>query len=87
MEAVTVRSDELDDSVRSSMEEYLLIIDSELGRCQAIIDGLLDFSRPKTRTMRSEPVKQIVEDALFLVKHHDRFKRIQLVRQLDEDLP
>ena len=37
--------------------------------------------------MRSEPVKQIVEDALFLVKHHDRFKRIQLVRQLDEDLP
>ena len=87
VEAVTVRSDELDDSVRSSMEEYLRIIDSELGRCQAIIDGLLDFSRPKTRTMRSEPVKQIVEDALFLVKHHDRFKRIQLVRQLDEDLP
>jgi len=37
--------------------------------------------------MRSEPVNQIVEDALFLVKHHDRFKRIQLVRQLDETLP
>jgi two-component system NtrC family sensor kinase len=37
--------------------------------------------------MRSEPVNQIVEDALFLVKHHDRFKRIRLVRQLHEDLP
>jgi two-component system NtrC family sensor kinase len=87
VEAVTVRSDELDDSVRSSMAEYLRIIDSELGRCQAIIDGLLDFSRPKSRIMRSEPVNQIVEDALFLVKHHDRFKRIRLVRQLHEDLP
>jgi len=87
VEAVTVRSDELDDPIRSSIEEYLRIIDSELGRCQAIIDGLLDFSRPKSRIMRSEPVNQILEDALFLVKHHDRFKRIQLVRQLDETLP
>jgi len=87
VEAVTVRSDELDDSVRSAMEEYFRIIESELGRCKAIIDGLLDFSRPKSRIMRSESVNQIVEDALFLVKHHDRFNRIQLVRQMDEDLP
>ena len=87
VEAVTVRTDELDASVRSAVEEYLRIIDSELGRCKAIVDGLLDFSRPRTRIMRSESVNQIVEDALFLVKHHDRFRRIQLVRQLHEELP
>lgn len=87
VEAVTVRAEDLDPSVRPGMEEYFRIIDSELGRCKAIVDGLLDFSRPKSRAMRSEQVNQIVEDALFLVKHHDRFKRIQLVRQLGDDLP
>jgi len=87
VEAVTVRSEEVDPAVRSSMEEYFRIIESELGRCKAIVDGLLDFSRPKSRILRSEPVNQIVEDALFLVKHHDRFKRIQLIRQFSEDLP
>jgi two-component system NtrC family sensor kinase len=87
VEAVTVRSDELAPEVRPAMEEYLRIIDSELARCKAIVDGLLDFSRPKSRVMRPEPVNPIVEDALFLVKHHDRFKRIDLVRQLGDDLP
>jgi two-component system NtrC family sensor kinase len=87
VEAVTVRSDELDPEVRPAMEEYLRIIDSELARCKAIVDGLLDFSRPKSRVMHEEPVNPIVEDALFLVKHHDRFKRIDLVRRFSDDLP
>lgn len=87
VEAVTVRSDELAPEVRPAMEEYFRIIDSELARCKAIVDGLLDFSRPKSRVLRPEPVNPIVEDALFLVKHHDRFKRIDLVRQLGDDLP
>jgi two-component system NtrC family sensor kinase len=87
VEAVTVRSDELDPEVRPAMEEYFRIIDSELGRCKAIVDGLLDFSRPKSRVMRPEPVNPIVEDALFLVKHHDRFKRIELIRQFADELP
>jgi two-component system NtrC family sensor kinase len=87
VEAVTVRSDELAPSVRPAMEEYFRIIDSELARCKAIVDGLLDFSRPKSRVMRSESVNPIVEDALFLVKHHDRFKRIELIRKFGDDLP
>ena len=87
VEALTARSDELDESVRLNMEEYYRIIDSELARCKAITDGLLDFSRPKSRVMRSEQINQVVEDALFLVKHHDKFKRIELVRQLGDGLP
>jgi two-component system NtrC family sensor kinase len=62
-------------------------MESELGRCKRIVDGLLDFSRPKARNKKLVPINQIVEDALFLVKHHDRFKRIRLVRQLAEHLP
>jgi len=87
VEALTVRSGDLSESQRSAIEEYLRIIESELGRCKAIVDGLLDFSRPKSRAMREVQLNQVVEDALFLVKHHDRFKRIKLERQLGANLP
>jgi two-component system NtrC family sensor kinase len=87
VEALTLRSSDVAEPVRQQLEEYLRIVDSELGRCKAIVDGLLDFSRPKSRMMSAAQVNQIVEDALFLVKHHDRFKRIELVRRLADDLP
>ncbi|KPJ93167.1 MAG: hypothetical protein AMS18_05935, partial [Gemmatimonas sp. SG8_17] len=87
VEALTLRSSDVVEPVRQQLEEYLRIVDSELGRCKAIVDGLLDFSRPKSRMMSAAQVNPIVEDALFLVKHHDRFKRIELVRRLADDLP
>ncbi|MFQ5702448.1 MAG: nitrogen regulation protein NR(II) [Gemmatimonadales bacterium] len=87
VEALTIRAAELSGQDRSSAEEYLRIIDSELGRCKAIVDGLLDFARPQSRAMGRANVNQVIEDALFLVKHHDRFRRIELVRTLAEDLP
>jgi signal transduction histidine kinase len=82
-----LRSGDLTEPVRSSIDEYLHIVDSELSRCKAIVDGLLDFSRPKSRSMKPVQINQVVEDALFLVKHHDRFKRIQVVRQMGAHLP
>ena len=87
VEALTLRSSDVPEPARQQLEEYLRIVESELGRCKAIVDGLLDFSRPKSRVMSAAQVNQIVEDALFLVKHHDRFKRIELVRRLADDLP
>ncbi|MEJ2240171.1 MAG: ATP-binding protein [Gemmatimonadales bacterium] len=87
VEALTLRSGDLPESERPTIEEYLRIVDSELSRCKAIVDGLLDFSRPKSRAMKPMQINQVVEDALFLVKHHDRFKRIQVVRQLGANLP
>ncbi len=87
IEALMLRSEVIPEPERRQVEEYLRIVDSELGRCKAIVDGLLDFSRPKSRVMKRAPVNQIVEDALFLVGHHDRFKRIELIRQLGDNLP
>lgn len=87
VEALSMRAEELSRPDKSWAEEYLRIIDSELGRCKAIIDGLLDFSRPQSRAMGRAEVNQVIEDALFLVKHHDRFRRIELVRLLSDDLP
>jgi two-component system NtrC family sensor kinase len=87
VEALSLRVEDLPTMERQGYEEYLRIIDSELARCKSIVDGLLDFSRPKARAKRPAAVNQVVEDALFLVKHHDRFKRITLERDLAAGLP
>src|SRR6266566_5489821 len=46
-EALSLRTAELPPQDRGAQEEYLRIIDTEVQRCRRIVDGLLDFSRPK----------------------------------------
>jgi two-component system NtrC family sensor kinase len=87
VEALQSRRDALPLSVRRGFEEYLRIIESELERCKRIVDGLLDFSRPKARLKKRVALNHAVESALFLVRHHDRFKRIRVVRKLEEQIP
>ena len=86
-EALISRLSELPPAPRTTFDEYLRIVESELNRCQAIIDGLLDFSSPKAQAKQSAAMNSVVEDALFLIKHHDRFRRIKLVRHLAESVP
>ena len=52
------------------IEEYLQIIDKEVERCSRIVDGLLDFSRPKGKSKGPVELSALVEDTLFLLKHH-----------------
>jgi two-component system, NtrC family, sensor kinase len=68
-------------------EEYLQTIDREVDRCSRIVDGLLDFSRPKPGTRRPVSLNALVEEALFLLKHHQRVKQLQVVRVLAPGLP
>jgi two-component system NtrC family sensor kinase len=67
-------------------DEFLKIIDNEVHRCKRIIDGLLDFSRPKAVTKASTDINEVVEHTLFLVKHHARFKKIRVETVLGERL-
>lgn len=87
VEALTVRMPDLPPVDQQALDEYLGIIDSELERLKAIVDGLLDFSHPRVQARQAEQMNQIVEDALFLIKHHDRFRGITLVRDLATELP
>jgi PAS domain S-box-containing protein len=88
VEALSSRADALAPGPgQAFLHEYLEIITSELNRCKSIVDGLLDFSRPKARARYPVAINQVVEDSLFLVRYHDRFKRIRLVRRLTDDLP
>jgi PAS domain S-box-containing protein len=87
VEALSTRLDDLPPGVGQGAWEYFEIIQSELTRCKSIVDGLLDFSRPRARAKYPVQLNQVVEDALFLLRYHDRFKRIQLERRLADDLP
>ncbi len=71
----------------AALGEYLEIIDREVERCSAIVDGLLDFSRPKGQAKAPLSVASLVDETLFLLKHHQRFKRMAVERELEPDLP
>ena len=71
----------------ASLREYLAIIDTEVQRCTNIVDGLLDFSRPKAREKAAADLNDIVDEALGLLRHHKRFKQIALQRELEPQLP
>src|SRR6267142_1824209 len=69
-------------------DEYLKIIDTEVQRCRRIVDGLLDFSRPKQSAHKAPgDINAIIEQTLFLLKHHERFKWLTIERQLEAGLP
>jgi two-component system NtrC family sensor kinase len=87
VEALDFRVEDLSPVDAQGLAEYLRIIGSELDRCKAIVNGLLDFSRPKARVKRQADLNQILEDALFLVKHHHKYRSITLQRTLASDLP
>jgi two-component system NtrC family sensor kinase len=69
------------------VSEYLQTIDREVERCSRIVDGLLDFSRPKATAKRPVSLNALVDETLFLLKHHQRFKHLAVERALAPGLP
>jgi two-component system, NtrC family, sensor kinase len=86
-EALDLRLESLAPADRQASEEYLKIIDTEVQRCRRIVDGLLDFSRPKTGQKQEVDINAVIDQTLFLLKHHERFKRMTVARELADALP
>ena len=86
-EALALRTADLAPPDRHGYDEYLKIIDTEVQRCRRIVESLLEFSRPKRGDMKPTDVNGVVERTLFLLKHHARFKRLNVVRELATGLP
>jgi two-component system NtrC family sensor kinase len=72
--------------VPENTDEYTKIIDQEVQRCKRIIDSLLTFSRPRSGDRTPTAVNAVIEQSLFLLKHHARFKRLKLQTLLDPEL-
>jgi two-component system NtrC family sensor kinase len=60
----------------ATFKKSLTLIQDEVHRCKGIIDGLLDFSRPKTTAKTLVDLNASIEKTIDLVKHHPRFKRV-----------
>jgi two-component system NtrC family sensor kinase len=86
-DAVRGKAEDAGGDVAAGIEEYLKIVDVEVQRCKRIVEGLLDYSRPKQGAKAPVAVNAVVEQTLFLLKHHERFKRLAVTREFAEDLP
>ncbi len=84
--AMEGRVPEVPESAQAAFREYIDIIDKEVERCTNIVDGLLDFSRPKGMQKAAVNVNAVIEDTFFLLKHHTRFKKLTVQRELGDDL-
>ena len=86
-EALKLRSGDPGGGAQGPRDEYLEIIDKEVQRCRRIVDRLLDFSRPRTGEKRVVDINDVIDQTLFLLKHHERFKRMAVKRELALNLP
>lgn len=71
----------------SDPAEMLRIIDLEVQRCKRIANGLLDFARPKPAHRATLDLNAVVQQALFLLQHHPRFKRVRMEPDLEASQP
>jgi len=71
-------------------DETLGILDKmarEVDRSSRIIRNLLDFARPSELSLGDVDVNRVISDALGLVGHRAALGRIEMERELGEDLP
>ena len=61
-----------------TLKESLQLVEHEVQRCKGIVEGVLDFSRPKQSARTLLDVNAVIEKTLFLLKHHSRFKKLSV---------
>jgi two-component system NtrC family sensor kinase len=76
-----------DDAARARALDLCAIIDLEVQRAKRIVNSVLDFSRPSEEAMSAVPLRAVVDEALALLRHHARFKRVAAERAVDDSLP
>ena len=64
-------------------DDYLSIIEQEVHRCKRIVNGLLEFSRPRAAGKELVDLNEVIEKTLFLLKHHASFKKMSIELELD----
>ena len=70
-----------------TVADYLALIGREVERCTSIVDGLLDFSRPRAQAKTRTSLNDLVEHTLTLLQPQKRFRGVSVERALDPALP
>lgn len=74
-------------SVSPEFSEYLEIIEQEAYRAKRITEDLLDFSRVRPSAKGMQNIERVLDRTLLVLKHHPGFKRIEVERHFEPDLP
>ncbi|MDQ7850354.1 MAG: cache domain-containing protein, partial [Armatimonadota bacterium] len=72
-----------DDPLRPALQKIAVQAD----RSREIIQGLLDFARPRPPQVRPANVNSILQECLGLVEHQAMFHNIRVIRNLQPGLP
>lgn len=67
--------------------KYLEVIMGETYRCKGIIDNLLTFSRKSDGSISRVNLNEMVQDVLDLVRFKTRYEHVEVIEQLQQDLP
>jgi two-component system NtrC family sensor kinase len=81
--ALTIEDMQPDDPSRENLEEVV----KQTERCRDIVRGLLEFSRQSQMTTELVNLNKSVQDTLALVTRQALFFNIDVVKQLDDQLP
>jgi two-component system NtrC family sensor kinase len=76
----------LAEETRADFHEYLKIIHDESFRCKTITNSLLEFSRQRQAEKSALEIDYLVRQTLQLIKHHPKFKRLQIINEASEGL-
>jgi two-component system NtrC family sensor kinase len=71
----------------ATVTDYLALVTREVDRCTSIVDGLLDFSRPRSQAKAPASLNAIVEETLTLLQPQRRFRHVDVRRVMDPALP
>jgi len=73
--------------VHGNVAEVLNDMRDAIGRADAIIRGLLDFSASEKLDLQPGDLNSVIEKATMLVRHNRKANRVELVKALAPDLP
>ena len=88
-ESLQLRLKELADAgkeIPAESDDYFTIVDGEVQRCKKIVNGLLEFSRPRPAVKEAVDLNDVIERTLFLLKHHASFKKMSIELDLDRGI-
>lgn len=62
-------------------------IEKQCFRASEIVNNLLNFARIQTTEFKEVQINRLLEESISLLEHQFRQRQVQLVRELDEQLP
>lgn len=74
----------LDDA--SSIKGDLKVIEQEAMRCRKIVQGLLNFARPKKHEEKLTEINGIINETLSLIEYQPSMRKINIKRELNREL-